>query len=349
MKITVNASARYDVTIEKDLLKKIGELCKPILPDCGKILVVSDSVVAPLYLKTVRDSFIGAGFNVYSTDFVAGEESKNLDTFSLVLQTAASLGLCRNDAFVALGGGVVGDLTGFAAACYMRGIKFVQIPTTLLAAVDSSVGGKTAVDIPQGKNLIGAFHQPVAVFFDPNTLKTLPENEWNNGLGEGVKYAILSGGKTFSLLERGLDETTLDEFCSLCVKYKAEIVETDETERGIRQLLNLGHTVGHAAEKLSSYKIPHGKAVAYGVKIMAKASKNAGVLPLSEYEKIINLLKKYDLDFDIPFSTEQLVAAAASDKKNRPDGLNAVVIKGIGNCSIEKMSLDKFGEYIKCR
>lgn len=349
MIFTVNASKKYDVIVENGILKNVGELCRGVLPGCGKTLVVSDSQVAPLYLKTVITSLKKSGFDVYSTTFEAGEESKNLTTFSLVCETAASLGLCRDDAFIALGGGVVGDLTGFVAACYMRGVRFVQIPTTLLAAIDSSVGGKTAVDLVQGKNLVGAFHQPVGVFFDPSVLKTLPENEWKNGLGEGIKYAILCGGKTFDLLQSGLNKTDLSEFCYLCAKYKAEIVEKDEKDLGLRQLLNLGHTVGHATEKLSSYKIPHGKAVAFGIKTMALASKNAGILSACEYEKITDLLEKYGLLFDLPYTSEQIAEASHGDKKNRSDGLNAVVINGIGDCSIEKTTLEKFGEYIKCR
>ena len=199
--VDVNVANGYKIVISRGIIGKVGEKCRPILPKTEKILIVSDSNVTPLYLAAVRESFIAAGFYVRTLTFEAGEKSKTLDTFGKILNVAASLGFCRDDAFVALGGGVVGDLTGFAAACYMRGIRYVQIPTSLLAAIDSSVGGKTGADIDAGKNLVGAFHQPSGVFFDPDVLSTLPEKEWKNGLGEGVKYAVLCGGRIAEILE----------------------------------------------------------------------------------------------------------------------------------------------------
>lgn len=345
--VDVNVANGYKIVISRGIIGKVGEKCRPILPKTEKILIVSDSNVTPLYLAAVRESFITAGFYVRTLTFEAGEKSKTLDTFGKILNVAASLGFCRDDAFVALGGGVVGDLTGFAAACYMRGIRYVQIPTSLLAAIDSSVGGKTGADIDAGKNLVGAFHQPVGVFFDPDVLSTLPEKEWKNGLGEGVKYAVLCGGRIAEILEIGLSDDNLEEFCALCVAYKADIVARDEKESGLRQLLNLGHTVGHAEETLSGYSVPHGESVAAGIAVMSGASRKIGVLPEKDYEKINAILEKYELLREPLFSSEELAKAASHDKKNHSDGINVVTISSIGDCRITKMSLEKFGEYIK--
>lgn len=345
--VSVSASENYNVLIGRGILADVGKLCADKLKNTKKILVVSDSNVTPLYTAKVKKSFTEAGFETYTLTFEAGEENKTLETFGNIAESAARLGFCRADAFAALGGGVTGDITGFAAACYMRGIKYVQIPTTLLAAIDSSVGGKTGVDLPEGKNLVGAFHQPSAVVFDPEVLSTLPEKELRNGLGEGIKYAVLKGGKIKEIMQSGLNSENLEEFCALCVKYKSEIVSRDEKENGVRQLLNLGHTLGHAEEKLSGYKISHGEAVACGIYIMAKASKNKGTLSERAFEEIVGMLEKTNLLREPEIGKEALVSAAATDKKNRADGLNVVTVRDTGDCRIEKMSLKELGEYIK--
>lgn len=345
--IDVKVENGYKIEISRGILQKIGEKCRPLLPKTEKVLIVSDSVVAPLYLATARKSLLNAGFDVKTLTFEAGEKSKTLDTFGKILNVAASLGFCRDDAFVALGGGVVGDITGFAAACYMRGIRYVQVPTSLLAAIDSSIGGKTGADIDAGKNLIGAFCQPAGVFFDPDVLSTLPEKEWKNGLGEGVKYAVLCGEKIAEILKDGLNSDNLEKFCSLCASYKAKIVELDEKESGPRQLLNLGHTVGHAEEKLSSYSVPHGEAVAAGIKVMAKASRKCGELSENDCEEILSMLSSCGLSRDPLYPACDLAKAASSDKKKHNGGINVVTVKAIGDCRITKMTLEEFGEYIK--
>lgn len=345
--IEVGTHPSYPILIGKGVLSSVGSVCAEKFVRAGKILIVSDSNVAPLYLEPVKASLEQAGFTVCSYVFPAGENSKNVSTFMGIVQTAAKHGLCRDDAIVALGGGVTGDLAGFAAASYMRGICYVQVPTTLLAAIDSSIGGKTGFDVEEGKNLVGAFHQPAAVLFDVDVLKTLPERERKNGLGEGVKYAVLQGGRIFHLLEEGLNNETMEEFCFLCAQCKANIVAADEKESGLRQLLNLGHTPAHAEEKLSGYAVPHGEAVAAGIRMMAKASERQGILPSADFEKILSLLKKYDLDREPLFPASEIAQAAVNDKKNHKNGLNVVELRAIGQCSVRKMTLDEFGEYIR--
>jgi 3-dehydroquinate synthase len=345
--VEVKTEKPYKIYVGSGLLDEAGRIAENSLGGAEKVLIVADSVVAPLYLRTVRQSLGDAGFAAFSISFPAGETSKNFDTYRAVVSTAATLGFTRGDALIALGGGVTGDLTGFAAATYMRGIKYIQMPTTLLGGIDASVGGKTGVDLPEGKNLAGAFWQPEAVIFDTDTLDTLPEAELNNGLGEGVKYAVLCGGRIAEILDGGLNKDNMEEFCALCAGYKADVVSRDEKENGIRTLLNLGHTAGHAEEAVSGYTISHGAAVADGIKIMAEAAERHGELSGKDCAFIISLLEKYKLGSGIVFPSEDILPFVAHDKKMRKDGINAVVIRGIGDCRVRKMSLREFGEYIK--
>ena len=344
--VLVNTPNPYLITVGKGLLPHIGKECKALLAKAKKILVVADTNVAPLYLAPVMKSLEEAGFEAYFKEIPAGEEHKNLTTYTSILTEAAARGFCRDDAFVALGGGVTGDITGFAAATYMRGIDFIQLPTTLVAGIDASIGGKTGVDFVGGKNLVGAFHQPRGVFFDVDTLATLPEDEIKNGLGEGIKYAVLCGGRIVEILREGIIAEEKEEFCALCAAYKAEVVEKDEKEGSLRQLLNLGHTAGHAIEKLSSYRVSHGQAVAMGIQMMAEGSVKKGVLSPKEGEEILSLLNKYGLKTRIPFSAKLIAEAAKSDKKMHGSSINAVEIVRIGYCRVKKMSVSEFGEYI---
>lgn len=345
--IKVNVDKPYNVYVGAGLLDKVGEICTSQLGAVEKILVVTDSNVAPLYLQKVINNLKESGYNVFSMSIPAGERSKTLETFGLIESTAVRLGLTRKDAFVALGGGVVGDLTGFAAASYMRGIKYVQIPTTLLAGIDASVGGKTAVDIPEGKNLVGAFWQPSCVIFDTETLTTLPKAEFLNGLGEGVKYAILCGGRIKEILENDTLDRDIDEFCSLCVEYKAKIVTEDEKESGIRALLNLGHTIAHAEETITNYMIPHGAAVSDGIVVIANAAFNAKQIDKATLDSITALIKKYDLGTKLDFNKDELATLVTRDKKMQSKGINVITIHGFGDCRIENMSIENFKEYIR--
>lgn len=345
-KIEVNTSKKYDIIIGKNILSSLGKEVKNVIKSGVKLLIVTDSNVEKLYLDKVYSILRDEGYDIYNFVIPAGEEYKNFDTYKSIMVYAAKNDFCRDDCFVSLGGGVVGDMTGFCASSYMRGINFVQIPTTLLSGIDASIGGKTGFDLDEGKNLIGAFYQPSLVFFDVDMLNTLPRKEYVNGLGEGIKYAVLCGDRIEEIVREGSVLDNLEEFCYLCGKYKVEIVEKDEREGGVRALLNLGHTVGHAIEKLSKFNISHGVAVAMGIKVMNKASYKNGTINKDTYFKIEEMLSKLSVDLDSPFTSLEIKNASKNDKKARNDGINIVEILGIGDCRIRKMTLDEFGEYI---
>ena len=284
-KITVKASGVYDVVIANNLIDSVGEL---ILSTVGnaKIAVITDDVVDVLYADRVINSLTTSGFEVVKYVFPHGEESKNLSNYGDILEFLSLNHFTRSDVMVALGGGVVGDITGFSAATYMRGIKYIQIPTTLLAQIDSSVGGKTAVDLPSGKNLVGAFKQPSLVICDVDVLADLPKSVLLAGYGEMLKYAILDKKVYDELMGHG----ALANLVSLCVEYKRNIVELDEKESNERRLLNLGHTSGHAIEKLSNFTVSHGIGVAYGLKIMAGYSLKKGYIDKATFDSIVALI-----------------------------------------------------------
>ena len=272
--IPINTKQKYQVLIGENLLERSGELIKNVVNPC-KTLIVTDDTVNKLYFETVKNSLEEQGFRVLQFVFKHGEKSKNLANYSKIINYLAQNEFTRTDLIVALGGGVTGDLAGFVGSTYLRGINLVQIPTTLLAQIDSSVGGKTAVDLKWGKNLVGAFYQPKLVICAVDTLTSLPDQVFTCGMGEVAKYAVLDR-KVFNLIDNGNFE--LIDLVSLCVDYKRRIVEEDEFESGARKLLNLGHTPAHGIEKLSGYKISHGKAVAMGVKIILDASKKHGYI-----------------------------------------------------------------------
>ena len=342
-KVEVHASTSYDVLIGSGVSAKIGEYLIE-LGRTGKIMIVSDTHVAPLYAEGVADELVYRGFEPSIFTFDAGEESKNLKTYTDLLAFLAEEGFTRTDTVLALGGGVVGDLAGFAAATYMRGIHFVNMPTSLLAAIDSSVGGKTAVDLPQGKNLVGAFYQPELVLFDTDFMKSLPYDEIRNGLGEGVKYAVLEGGEIFDILSSGLTSENLEDFVALSVDIKRRIVEADEKEGGLRKLLNLGHTIAHAVETLTEFVVPHGVAVAYGVRVMARLSCDRGELSEEEFYKIEELLLENDLALELN-PVEELIPYFSADKKKAGKTLTLVTIAGIGDCRLTDVDIRDVPRY----
>ena len=342
-KVEVHASTPYDVLIGSGLSAKIGEYLIE-LGRSGKVMIVSDTHVAPLYAEGVADELVYRGFEPSIFTFDAGEESKNLKTYTDLLAFLAEEGFTRTDTVLALGGGVVGDLAGFAAATYMRGIHFVNMPTSLLAAIDSSVGGKTAVDLPQGKTLVGAFYQPELVLFDTDFMKSLPYDEIRNGLGEGVKYAVLEGGEIFDILSSGLTSENLEDFIALSVDAKRRIVEADEKEGGLRKLLNLGHTVAHAVETLTEFVVPHGVAVAYGVRVMARLACDRGELAEEEFFKIEELLLENDLALELN-PIEELIPFFSADKKKAGKTLTLVTIAGIGDCRLTDVDIEDVPHY----
>ena len=338
--IPVRTSPAYTVQIAPGLLGRCGSLLGEVLPPC-RVAVVTDSAVAPLYLERVTASLTSAGFAVVSYVFPAGESHKNMATLSGILEFLAREHLTRTDCVAALGGGVVGDMAGFAAAVYLRGIRYVQLPTTLLAAVDSSVGGKTAVDLAAGKNLAGAFLQPAAVLCDTDCLATLPRDVFADGAAEAIKTGVLSDESLFALFEDGTLTAAPGSVIARCVAYKAGVVERDEKEQGERKLLNLGHTVGHAIEKCSGYAIPHGHAVAAGLAIMARAAERLGWTEAPVAEHIAGCLAKNDLPTGTGFSSQDLARAALSDKKRAGDTITIVVPRQIGACQLRKLPVSE--------
>ena len=343
--LRVNAGKGYNVKIGKGILSQCGEEISAVLGPCS-VGVVTDNNVAGLYLEKCVRSLSDAGFKTSTFTFLDGEGSKNLSTLSDILEFLASVGLTLADAVVALGGGVVGDMAGFAAGCYMRGVRFVQLPTTLLAAVDSSVGGKTAVDLKAGKNLAGLFYQPSLVLCDTGCLDTLPEEEYRCGLAEALKTGVLAGEKLFHVFEEGTAREHLEEIIGQCVEYKAGVVERDEKEQGERKLLNLGHTVGHAIELCSDYRDLHGFAVAAGLAIIARASARRGWCSLAAAHRIEAALKENGLPTTTDFSPDALAKAALSDKKRAGSTVTLAIPSEIGACTLRSLNVNELEELI---
>ena len=331
--ITVSASRTYDIRIGHGLLAALGEAVRG-LGKVEKVFLVSDTQVYPLYGGAAEASLKAAGYSVSSFVFPAGEESKNGETFLKLLNALAQAGLSRSDLLVALGGGVVGDLAGFAAACYLRGIRFVQIPTTLLAAVDSSVGGKTAIDLPSGKNLAGAFYQPSLVLCDLNTLDTLPEDIFRDGCAEVIKYGVLYDPELFSQLEASGLDFDREAVIARCVALKRDVVMEDEKDTGSRMKLNLGHTFGHAVEAHSRFTLSHGKSVAIGLAIIARASASMGICSEADAARIISVLKAFGLPVQTQYTAEALLPYLLSDKKRSGGTVNLILPEAIGRCIV---------------
>ena len=338
--IRVNTVPAYTVTIGPGLLKDCGRRLREVVPPCH-MAVVTDSTVGPLYLETVTESLKAAGYAVSTFEFPAGEESKNVSTLSDILEFLARERLTRSDCLIALGGGVVGDMAGFAAAVYLRGIRYVQMPTTMLSAVDSSVGGKTAIDLKAGKNLAGAFLQPAAVLCGTDCLETLPPEVFADGTAEAVKTGVLCDESLFALFEDGTLKADPAEVIARCVEYKAGVVERDEKEQGERKLLNLGHTVGHAIEKCSGYAIPHGHAVAAGLAVMARAAERLRWTNGPIAERVGRCLEAQGLPVSTEFSPEALAEAALADKKRAGASITIVVPKEIGTCELLKIPVSE--------
>ena len=344
--IEVNASKSYTVRIGSGLLTGLGPAAAS-LGGAKRVCIVSDSTVWPLYGAAADASCHGAGLETCAFVFPAGEASKNGSVFLELLNFLAENRLTRTDLLVALGGGVVGDLTGFAAACYLRGIRFIQVPTTLLAAVDSSVGGKTAIDLPAGKNLAGAFCQPSYVLCDTDCLATLPEDIFRDGCAEVIKTAILFDEPLFMELVRDNLHFDRESVIARCVAHKRDIVQADEFDRGQRQLLNLGHTFGHAVELLSDFTLSHGKAVAIGTAVAARAAVRLGICQQATATRIQWLLEKFGLPIFTDRTAAELLDAALSDKKRAADRVNLIFPEGIGQCTIRPTPVSELESIIQ--
>ncbi len=344
--IEVTASRSYQVLIGSGLLSALGREVKKLCK-ASKVAIVSDSNVFPLYGERAASSLREAGFEVIDFVFPAGEESKNGRIYLELLNFLAENHITRSDCLIALGGGVVGDLTGFAAATFLRGIDFIQVPTTLLAAVDSSVGGKTAIDLPAGKNLCGAFYHPKLVLCDTDTLNTLPEDIFRDGCAEVIKYGILYDPALFAHLTQFGLAFHREDVIARCVELKRDVVMEDEFDTGARMKLNLGHTIGHGVEAQSHFSISHGKAVAIGMAIVARAAQRQELCTAETKEQIVALIQQFGLPTETEYDAESLYKSALSDKKRAGGTVNLIVPIAIGNCILYPIEVTKLQSLIQ--
>ncbi len=338
--VSIAASRSYDVLIGSGLLDALGSHAAAI-SNAKMAALISDSNVWPLYGVRAKKSLAEAGVDAVEFVFPAGEENKNGQIYLEILNFLAENQLTRGDLIVALGGGVVGDMAGFAAATYLRGISYIQVPTTLLAAVDSSVGGKTAIDLPAGKNLCGAFWQPSLVLCDTATLTSLPADIFRDGCAEVIKYGVLYDEALFAELERSGLCFDREDVIARCVEHKRDVVAQDEFDTGARMKLNLGHTIGHGVEAGSHFTISHGKAVAIGMAIVARAS------GCEDRGRILSLLEKFGLPVNTDFSAEALYRSALSDKKRTGGTVNLIVPRRIGLCQIVPTNVNDLKSFIQ--
>lgn len=344
--ISVHASKEYLVKIGAHLLPALGQEAAAIVKG-RRAAVVSDSNVWPFYGETVEKSLVNSGFRTVSFVFPSGESSKNGETYLQLLGFLAENQLTRSDCIIALGGGVVGDLAGFAAATYLRGIAYIQVPTSLLAMVDSSVGGKTAIDLPTGKNLAGAFYQPDLVLCDIESLSSLPREQFTDGCAEIIKYALLFDEKLFAQLEHYGLAFPQEQVIARCVELKRDIVAQDEFDTGLRQLLNLGHTVGHAIEKATNYSVSHGRAVAIGMTVIAKAAAAHDLCNNALVAELENLLHLFHLPTTTSLPSEALLHHIRSDKKRSADKITLIIPESIGFCKRKTIPVSGLDHFLK--
>ncbi|GAA0787773.1 3-dehydroquinate synthase [Hathewaya limosa] len=333
----------YDIIIENGILEKVGKEVKDIY-NGNKICVVTDENVYKLYGKRIKKSLELEGFDVYFIVVKPGECSKSFEILNEVYNEFIEFKLTRGDLVIAFGGGVVGDLAGFAASTYLRGISYIQIPTSLLAQIDSSIGGKVAVNLPQGKNLVGSFYHPKKVIIDPKVLETLSNRFLKDGLGEVIKYACIKDKELFEMLNNIKSEDELNSNMSniiyTCCNIKREIVEKDEKDLGLRMILNFGHTFGHGIEKFFNYEgYSHGEAVALGMYYITNKSELLGFTEKGTSQKVKNILENFNIDYNIPdVSMDKIKDTITLDKKNIGSFINLILLKRIGEAYIEKIS-----------
>ena len=338
--IHIAASREYDVVIEPGLLTRLGTMAAEL--GLGRrAAVISDDAVFALYGAAAEKALTDAGFQVDHFLFPHGEQQKNLSTYGQVLNFLCDRRFTRSDFLLALRGGVVGDLAGFAAATYQRGIPYIQVPTTLLSMVDSSVGGKTAVDLEHGKNQAGCFYQPSLVLCDPSLLNTLPEREYRAGCAEIIKYAMLYSEDFLRELEKTPVREQFERVISVCVGMKRDVVRGDEFDRGQRALLNLGHTVGHAVEACSGFTLLHGEGVAIGMAIVSRASACA------DTPRIVALLEQFGLPTRTDYSADDLFSYTLSDKKRSGGTVNLIIPRAIGDCAIVPTKVESLKSFIQ--
>lgn len=344
--IDVKTSPKYQVKIAAGLMNRLGEEMLAVLGKPCAVAILTDDTVDALYGSRAEEGLKASGFTVCRFAIPHGESSKTLAWWGKMLEFLAENRLTRSDCILALGGGVPGDMAGFAAACYLRGIAFVQMPTTLLSMVDSSVGGKTGVNLSSGKNQLGAFYQPRMVLCDPDVLATLPADTLADGVSESIKYGVLGESAVFDWFENGDWTRHTEELIQCCIQAKAVVVEEDERDTGSRQFLNLGHTLGHAIEKNSDYRITHGHAVAIGMVLAAKLSQQLGLCAQQDVERLIRTLERNHLPTATVYTAAQLADAALSDKKRTGGTLTLVLPEAIGRCRLHPVTVTGLEELI---
>ncbi|CAK7001749.1 3-dehydroquinate synthase [uncultured Phascolarctobacterium sp.] len=349
--ITVALGAKtYDIEIAAGLLDEIGPKARQ-LSKAVKAAIISDSNVDTLYGQRLERSLAGSGFEVTRIVFAAGEQSKNLATLGYVYDQLAEAGLTRSDLILTLGGGVPGDLGGLAAATFLRGIDFIQVPTSLLAQIDSSVGGKVAIDLPAGKNLVGSFYQPKAVFIDPALLQTLPLRFLHDGLAEAIKYGCIRDAALFEQIAVIDDDAELlaqiDSIIETCCNIKARIVENDEFDTGERMLLNFGHTIGHAIEKCCGFTTyTHGEGVGIGMVQLTRQTEKMGLTAAGTTDRLVKVLQKFALPVAAEFDPQEILQVMALDKKKSGKQITLVIIEAIGAGRLHKIEWQAIPAYI---
>jgi len=343
--LIVNVNNPYEIVYSNNGLDSIAvTVCDKLY--FGKVFIISDKNVAPLYLDIVKNSFEREGKDVAFFVMETSDISKNIQMYSNIIDAMVKAEIKKDDILLALGGGVVGDVAGFVASTYMRGIGLVHVPTTFLAQIDSSIGGKTGLNTELCKNIIGTIYQPKMVFVDINLIKTLPVKEIKNGLGEAIKYGILMNGEALSILENGLGDSNVERFVQLCGQYKASLVESDENDNGKRRLLNLGHTIGHAIEAASGYTIDHGMAVSKGIKFMLDLALNKKSISIEEYTKVMTIFNKYGIDTTINNTSNELYKYILLDKKGREGKISFVEIVSLGYCRVRSFDKESFKDML---
>lgn len=341
-KFVVSTTNPYDIIIGKDIIKDAGAYINSCMPPCH-LCIITDSNVNSNYAQVLMTSLMEHGYQASKIVFPAGEHSKNLTTYTNILEALADEGMTRTDGIVALGGGVVGDLAGFAAATYMRGISYVQIPTTYMAAIDASIGGKTGVNLLSGKNLAGAFWQPSLVLCDYKTFDSLSPSRLKDGIAEAVKSAVVAEESLLPYIINNNYEHVIER----CVSIKKSVVEADERDTGLRQLLNFGHTIGHGIEKLSSFSVAHGQAVAKGMIVESRAAYKLGLTNVDISGELEEIFKQLGFDTSIFYHADDLYRFALMDKKISGDKITMVIPESIGKCRLQKISLSELKEFVQ--
>ena len=345
----INGSS-YPLYIKRGILESSGRIIKKIFP-LSKIIIISDDKVFSLYGNKLKESILSNGLSVESIIVEQGEKSKSLDTMKYVFDKLIEYETSRTDVIAALGGGVVGDLAGFVSSCYLRGIKYIQIPTSLLAQIDSSIGGKTAVNLEQGKNLVGAFYHPSMVIIDADVLETLDDENFACGMAEVIKYGLIMDKDLFNVLKkynsRGKIQPVLSKVIEKCCEDKLKIVQQDEKDTGLRLILNYGHTLGHALEKCNEIHISHGHAVAVGMAVFAQAGEKTGHTAKGTYYEISELLKSFSLPYSMPdVDIKKALEYAKRDKKTFNSKLKIVLLRKTGECFVHSIDYNELDKYI---